>query len=63
MSEKDADAEKVRIVDIQMPFTSMVGFMIKWVLATIPAAIILIFIVAVLSSFFGGFLGYRATLP
>lgn len=32
------------IVDVNMPFLSMVGFMVKWALAAIPAAIILIFI-------------------
>lgn len=31
----------VVVVDIEMPFGSMVRFMVKWVLATIPAAIIL----------------------
>jgi hypothetical protein len=31
----------VSVVDLNMPFSSMVGFMIKWALASIPAAIIL----------------------
>jgi hypothetical protein len=35
---------EVRIVDINMPFASMVGFMVKWALAAIPAAIILLFV-------------------
>jgi hypothetical protein len=30
----------VRVIDFDMLFTSMVGFIIKWTLATIPAAII-----------------------
>jgi hypothetical protein len=31
----------VRIVDIKMPFGSMVVFMVKWSIAAIPALIIL----------------------
>jgi hypothetical protein len=31
----------VRIVDIKMPFGSMVVFMVKWAIAAIPALIIL----------------------
>ncbi|MFU8772048.1 MAG: hypothetical protein ACNA8H_06480 [Anaerolineales bacterium] len=33
--------QEVIVTDIQMPFSSMVFFMIKWAVATIPAAIIL----------------------
>ena len=32
---------EVTVVDIDMPFRSMVMFMIKWAIATIPALIIL----------------------
>src|SRR5688572_27268398 len=32
---------KVTVVDIQMPFSSMVVFMVKWAVAAIPALIIL----------------------
>ncbi len=35
------DDRKVIVTDIQMPFGSMVIFMVKWVLASIPAFIIL----------------------
>jgi hypothetical protein len=31
----------VRVVDFDMPFTRMVVFMVKWALASIPAALIL----------------------
>jgi hypothetical protein len=31
----------VRVIDVDMPFTSMVVFMVKWALASIPAFIIL----------------------
>jgi hypothetical protein len=34
-------ATPVAIVDFQMPFTSMVIFMLKWALATVPALMIL----------------------
>ena len=32
---------KVQVTDINMPFFSMVWFMVKWVIASIPAIIIL----------------------
>ena len=35
------DDRKVIVTDIQMPFGSMVVFMVKWVIASIPALIIL----------------------
>lgn len=41
---------KVKVVDIDMPFMSMVNFLAKLVLASIPAAII----VAIFALFFGG---------
>ena len=31
----------VRIIDVDMPFWSMVQFMVKWALATIPAIFVL----------------------
>lgn len=37
----DEDSKKVVITDISMPFSSMVVFMVKWVLASIPAILIL----------------------
>ncbi|OQW90638.1 MAG: hypothetical protein BWK79_19265 [Beggiatoa sp. IS2] len=37
----DEDSKKVVIIDIKMPFSSMVIFMVKWVLASIPAMLIL----------------------
>jgi hypothetical protein len=38
----------VIVTDIQMPFMSMVFFMVKWVIASSPA----LFIVAIITSFF-----------
>jgi len=36
------EKSNVVITDIQMPFGSMVTFMVKWAIATIPALLILI---------------------
>lgn len=35
------EASKVVVTDIKMSFSSMVVFMVKWAIATIPAIIIL----------------------
>ena len=43
----------VVVVDIKMPFMSMVVFMVKWAIASIPAIIILFVIGIVLGGFFG----------
>lgn len=37
----EVKAQGVRVVDIDMPFGSMVSFMVKWALASIPALMIL----------------------
>jgi hypothetical protein len=50
MSNQD---NQVVIVDIKMPFMSMVVFMVKWVLASIPAFMILGFIAAAAAGLFG----------
>ena len=51
--------QSVYIEDIDMPFLSMVVFMVKWAIASIPAILILM----VLFAIFGGlFLGVFATL-
>jgi hypothetical protein len=57
-SQSQTVAEKkiissVVVVDIQMPFGSMVTFMVKWVLASIPAIVILFVIGVFLASIFG----------
>ena len=44
--------QRVEIIDVQMPFFSMMIFLIKLALASIPAAIIL----GILFSVFGGLL-------
>ena len=47
----------VVVTNIQMPFLSMVWFMVKWSIAAIPAAIILFFLLAILFGVFGAFVG------
>lgn len=52
------EQSQVVVTDIQMPFFSMVIFMVKWAIAAIPAIIILFILGAILSGIFGGlFLG------
>jgi len=47
-------SQKVSITDIEMPFLSMVFFMVKWAIASIPALAILIIIGFLLSVLMGG---------
>jgi hypothetical protein len=53
-------AQPVVVMDIHMSFNSMVWFMVKWVIASIPAMIILGFLLIAFMAFFGGFLGVLA---
>ena len=48
------EERKVVVADFNMPFTSMVSFMIKWVLAAIPAILILSIFLLIISAVFGG---------
>jgi hypothetical protein len=41
MTSTNGNAESVKIVDVNMPFGSMVVFMVKWAIASIPALLIL----------------------
>jgi hypothetical protein len=50
----DKDNEVV-VTDIRMSFISMVAFMVKWVIASIPAFIILSIIFVVFAGMVGGF--------
>ena len=49
----------VTVVDIKMPFWSMVVFMVKWAIAAIPAILILVvfwgIFAGLLAGLFGGF--------
>jgi hypothetical protein len=47
----------VVVTDIRMSFLSMVVFMVKWVVASIPAFIILSIIGSVLMMLLGGMMG------
>ena len=44
---------KVKVIDFDMSFSSMVIFMVKWTIASIPAMIILFVIMFVLLGIFG----------
>ena len=46
----------VTVRDFDMPFMSMVVFMIKWALASIPAMIIIAIMATVITFFFGAML-------
>ncbi|MCB1736006.1 MAG: hypothetical protein H6981_14455 [Gammaproteobacteria bacterium] len=49
-----AHRQEVTVVDIRMPFMSMVVFMVKWVIASIPAMLILGLIFMAFSVVFRG---------
>ena len=49
--------QEVVVTDIQMSFFSMIIFMVKWVIASIPALIILFVIFSIVTAVFGGVLG------
>ncbi|MNZ18422.1 hypothetical protein D3C78_354320 [compost metagenome] len=55
--------QPVVVVDIQMRFWSMMVFMVKWMLAAIPAAIVFLIIIVVLSTFMGTFFVSLLGLP
>jgi hypothetical protein len=50
------DVREVTVTNVKMPFWSMVGFMVKWTIASIPAAIILFAIFTALTMAGGGLL-------
>lgn len=52
--------QKVIVTDIKMPFLSMVIFMVKWVIASIPAFIILTILATIFFGFIGGLGGIVA---
>jgi len=59
----EANKTEVTVVDIRMPFWSMVVFMVKWAIASIPAIIILVVIGVMIAGFMGGLLGGLHHLP
>ena len=54
MNASPQEPAPVRIIDVKMPFGSMVIFMVKWAIAAIPALIILAIIGAMLSGVLAG---------
>ncbi len=48
------DKQEVIVTDIQMPFMSMVIFMVKWIVASIPAFFVLGIITSIFMGVFGG---------
>jgi len=46
--------QRVTVTDVDMPFGSMVVFIFKWTLASIPALILLFIVVGVCAAIFGG---------
>lgn len=45
--------QEITVVDIKMPFGSMVVFMVKWAIASIPAFLILLVLMSAVMMFFG----------
>ncbi len=48
------NTNRVVITDVKIPFMSMVTLMVKWVLASIPAFLILAILGSVVTAIFGG---------
>lgn len=57
--DPNINKQEVIVTDIRMPFVSMVHFMVKWALATIPAMIILFFVVLICFALLRGFYATR----
>jgi len=55
----EVQAQRVKVVDIDMPFGSMVTFMVKWSLASIPALMILALFGFAAAMVFGAMTGVR----
>ena len=54
MNEPMTSSTRITVVDIDMPFGSMVRFMIKLAFAAIPAYLIILFIVFLVIALTGG---------
>jgi ABC-type dipeptide/oligopeptide/nickel transport system permease component len=61
--EKVATPARVTVVDVDMPFGSMVTFIVKWTLAAIPAMLLLAFVAMILAVVFGGIIGAMFARP
>ncbi|MSQ70507.1 MAG: hypothetical protein EXR27_04340 [Betaproteobacteria bacterium] len=51
------DKQEVVVVDVKIPFVSMVVLLVKWAIAAVPALIILALLVSVIGMLFGGLFG------
>ena len=49
-----SDTREVVVVDVKIPFWSMVVLLVKWAIAAIPAMIILLVLATVVSMVLGG---------
>ena len=52
-STNNGEHQKVKVIDFDMEFGSMVWFMIKWAIASIPAFMILFILTTLLASILG----------
>ncbi len=50
--EEEEKIRRIILADIQMPFQTMLLFMVKWAIASIPALIILWVVLAILTAVF-----------
>jgi len=57
--DEDDTPKHVVVTDLDMPIASMVNFMVKWAIASIPAFLILLVIGVVIWEFLGGLFGLR----
>lgn len=53
-TEQQPSRQEVVVVDVRIPFTSMVALMVKWAIAAVPAVLILFVLAGMLSMLFGG---------
>lgn len=56
------EPRRVIVIDLQMPFVSMVLLMVKWALASIPALLILFAIFSFVTSVMGSMIASVARL-
>ena len=59
---KKKQEQNVAIKDFNMPFSSMVIFMVKWAIASIPAIIIIWILFMILISLFGSSLSILSVI-
>ena len=50
----DDSRREVVVVDVKIPFTSMIILLVKWAIAAIPAVIILVALAGLVSMLLGG---------